>query len=86
LVKFKCSEEDYALLQRLRNQLISLKIDYRGLEESRDYSLKAKRFDVADFLSGVMKRRLEEIRVLEQEIGALESECFVEESRLSRKF
>ncbi|KPV63297.1 MAG: hypothetical protein AOA65_1305 [Candidatus Bathyarchaeota archaeon BA1] len=50
------------MLHGLRDQLISLKIDYRGLEESHEYSLKAKRFDVADFLSGVMKRRLGEIR------------------------
>jgi len=77
LAMFKCPEEDYALLQRLRNQLVSLKIDYRGLEEAHQYSLKAKRFEVADFLSGAMKRRLEEIRVLEREIGSLESECFV---------
>ena len=77
MAMFKCPEEDYALLQRLRNQLVSLKIDYRGLEEAHQYSLKAKRFEVADFLSGAMKRRLEEIRVLEREIGSLESECFV---------
>jgi len=79
LAMFKCPEEDYALLQRLRNQLISLKIDHRGLEEAHEYSLKAKRFEVADFLSSVMKRRLEEIRALEREIGSLESECFVKE-------
>jgi len=78
LARFRCPEEDCTLLQRLRNQLISLKMDYRGLEEAYEYSLKAKRFEVADFLSGSMKRRLEEIRVLEREIGSLEPECFVE--------
>jgi len=61
MARFKCSDEDYAYLQRLRNQLISFKIDYRGLEETRDYSLRAKCFDTAELLSGVMKRRVEEM-------------------------
>lgn len=70
---FKCSDEEYACLQRLRNHLISLKIDYRGLEETRDYSLRAERFDAAELLSGIMKRRLEEIRQLRKEAAKLES-------------
>jgi len=79
LARFKCSEEDYACLQRLRKQLISSKIDYRGLEETHDYSLQAKRFDATELLSGIIKRRLEEIRQLEKEVAKLESVCFVGE-------
>jgi len=75
MARFKCSEEDYAYLQRLRNQPISFKIDYRSLEGTRDYSLRAKRFDAAEFQSGIMKRRLEEIRQLEKEVAELESVC-----------
>jgi len=76
---FRCSAEDYACLQRLRSQLVSFKIDYRGLEEARDYSLQAKRFETAELLSDIMKRRLEEIRKLEKEVAELESVCLVGE-------
>lgn len=79
MARFKCSDEDYACLQRLRSQLISFKIDYRGLEEAHDYGLKAKRFETAELLSGIMKRRLEEIRQLENEVAKLESVCLVDE-------
>ena len=79
MARFKCSDEEYAYLQRIRNQLISLKIDYRGLEESRDYALRAKRFESAEFLSAIMKRRLEEIRGLEKEIAELKAACYVRE-------
>ena len=73
MARFKCSAEDYACLQRLRSLLVSLKIDYRGLEETRDCSLRAKRLDIAELLSGIMKRRLEEIRQLRKEAAKLES-------------
>lgn len=77
MAQFNCSPEDYAYLQKLRDQLLSLKIDYRGLEETRDFSLKAKRFESAEFLGAIIKRRLEEIRHLEKEVAELESVCFV---------
>ena len=76
--RFRCPDEDYALLQRLRNDLISLKGDYRSLEEKRDYYLRVERFDMADLVGGIMKRRVDEIRALEKEIALLESACFIE--------
>lgn len=78
VVKFRCPDEDYALLQRLRNDIISLKADYRGLEEKRDYYLRVERFDMADLVGGILKRRMNEIRTLEKEIALLESACFIE--------
>ena len=79
MARSKCSDEEYAYLQRIRNQLISLKIDYRGLEESHDYALRAKRLESAEFLGAIMKRRLEEIMGLEKEIAELEAACYVGE-------
>jgi len=67
------------LPSKVRNQPISFKIDYPSLEENRDYNLQAKRFDAAEFQSGIMKRRLEEIRKLEKEVAKLESICLVGE-------
>ena len=77
MAKFRCPDEDYALLQRLRNDIISLKVDYRGLEEKRDYYLRVGRFDMADLVGSILKRRVNEIRALEKEIALLESAYFI---------
>jgi len=78
MARFRRPDEDYALLPRLRNDLISLKADYRSLEEKGDYYLRVERFDMADLVGGIMKRRVDEIRALEKEIALLELACFIE--------
>ena len=79
VAQFKCTPEQYAYLQKVRNGIVSLKIDHRGLEERRDYALKAGRFEAAEVYNVHMKRRLEELRHLEKEVAELESVCLVGE-------
>ena len=75
--EFKCPPEQYAYLQKVRNGIITLKIDYRGLEERRDYALKAGRLEAVELYNVFMKRRMEELRHLEKEEAELEAVCFV---------
>ena len=72
----KCSPEEYALLLKVRDGIVSVKIDYRGLEETRDLALKAGRFEAAEVCNAIMRRRLEELRHLEKEEAELEAACF----------
>ena len=78
---FRCSPEEYAYLQKVRNAIVSLKIDYRGLEETRDYALKAGRLEAVEVYNMLMKRRMEELRHLEREEAELEAVCFVGEKQ-----
>ena len=72
----KCSPEEYALLLKVRDGIVSVKIDYQGWEKIRDLALKAGCFEAAEVYNTIMKRRLEEIRLLEKEEGELEAVCF----------
>ena len=72
----KCSPEEYALLQKVRDGIVSIKIDYRGLEETRDLALKAGRFEAAEVYNTIMKKRMEELRHLEKGEAELEAACF----------
>lgn len=74
---FKCSDEDYALLQRLRNELITVKIEYRRAEERRDYYLKVGKPEIAEVVNRILDESLKEMRFIEKEIASLESACFV---------
>ena len=67
----------HGLLQRVRNRIVSVKIDYRGWEETRDYALKAENLELAELCNVRMKQGLEDIRSLERQVARLESVCFV---------
>ena len=72
----KCSPEQYGLLQKVRDLIVGVKIDYRGWEKIRDLALKAGCFEAAEVYNAIMKKRLEEIRLPEKEEGELEAVCF----------
>ena len=79
MAKFKCPPEQYSLLQRVRNQIVSVKIDYRGWEQTHDYALKAGNLELAEFSNVKIKERLQDIRSLEKQEAELEAACFVGE-------
>ena len=72
----KCSPEEYALLQKVRDGIVSVKIDYQGWEKIRDLALKVGCFEAAEVYNTIKKRRLEELRFLEKEEAELEAACF----------
>lgn len=73
----KCSPEEYALLLRVRNELISLKTGFRRAEERRTFYLEAGNLEMAKLTSGTIDNIVKEIKVLEREVERLESVCFV---------
>ena len=72
----KCSPEEYALLLKVRDGIVSVKTNYRGWEKIRDLALKAGNFEAAEVYNAIMKRRLEELKFLEKEVAELEAACF----------
>ena len=73
----KCSPEEYALLQRIRNDVISLKTEFRRAEERRTFHLEAGNLEMAKLTSETIDKIVKEIKGLEREIEHLESVCFV---------
>ena len=76
MCRLKCSLEQYALLQKIRDLIVSEKISYRGLEKTRDLALKAGRLEAAEVYNAFLKRRLKDLRHLEKEEAELEAVCF----------
>lgn len=76
--RFKCSMEQYATLQRLRDNLIKLKVEHKSAEERRQYWLEAGNMEMAGVASNTVKSLFTEIRRTERDIENLESTCFVE--------
>jgi len=74
---FKCPDEDYSFLQRLRNELLTIKTEYRRAEQRRDYFMKVGKPEIAEVTSRILSEGLKEIRFIEKEIASLESKCFV---------
>jgi len=70
--------EKYSDLQRLRDNLIKLKVEHKSAEERRQYFLEAGNMEMAGVASNTVKSLFMEIRKTERDIESLESVCFVE--------
>jgi hypothetical protein len=70
--KFNCSMDEYSMLQRLRDNLIVLKVEHRKAEERRQFYLEAGNIEMAKLTSDTVNRVFAEIRASEKEIEKLE--------------
>jgi len=73
----KCSPEEYSLLLRFRNDLISLKTGFRRAEERQTFYLEVGNLEMAKLTSETVDKIVKEIKGLEREVERLESVCFV---------
>ena len=71
----KCSPEEYALVLRFRNDVISLKTEFRRAEERRTFYLEDGNLEMAKLTSETIDKIVKEIKGLEREVEHLESVC-----------
>jgi len=74
--EFKCPSDEYSLLQRRRNHLISSKILLRETEDSRDLALKQGLLEIADREAKLHRSYMALVREIEDQIKELEAKCF----------
>ena len=75
--KFKCSMEQYAHLQRLRDNVIKLKVEQKNAEGELQYYLNSGNMELAKLVSDRVNLIVKEIRISEKDIENLESTCFI---------
>ena len=76
MAKLKCPKEEYDYLTRLRDRLITAKIDLRKVERDRDIALKEGRLEEAERESKLLRSYLGLTREIESVIQELEERCF----------
>jgi hypothetical protein len=75
-VDFRCPDEEYEYLQRLRNRLITFKVSYRHFEEEAEAAKRIGRLEEAERLTSLANSLLKEIRQTEADVKELEKRCF----------
>ncbi|MFQ5761782.1 MAG: hypothetical protein ACE5PO_01990 [Candidatus Bathyarchaeia archaeon] len=75
-MSFKCPDAEYVYLQRLRNRLITFKVNYRHFEEEAEAAKQFNRLDEAERLISVANSLVKGIRQTEEDIRELEKRCF----------
>jgi len=63
--------DDYFMLHRLRDDLITLRVEHRNAEERQQYYIKAGNFEMAQLASNTVHNLLKEIKLTEKEIEKL---------------
>ena len=77
MAKLKCSDEDYAVLVRKRDDVMALK----SLATNLDFAVKTERWlpdALKEFYIKTSRNAFLEARKIEREIQDFEAKCFVE--------